>query len=105
MILKKKKLTHYSNQNECVEIIVSGSVQGVYFRKFTKEIASKLEIKGWVKNLENGSVLINACGEKQNLELFIQKCKEGNLWSKVTEVNVRPITISKPFKSYEIVRK
>ncbi|MBX2986137.1 MAG: acylphosphatase [Bacteroidia bacterium] len=103
MLLRKKnpKLTDVTT----VEIHVFGFVQGVYYRKFTKEIAIKLNIKGWVKNLDDGSVLIMASGEQNSIELFIEKCKEGNIWSKVSKVEVTPAQNAKPFTNYVIIRK
>ncbi|MCK9482056.1 MAG: acylphosphatase [Bacteroidia bacterium] len=89
----------------CIELTVTGSVQGVYYRKFTKELAVKLDIKGWVKNQADGSVLIVACGTQRNLDVFIEKCKEGNIWSKVSDVYVKSIQVANSFKSFEIVRK
>ena len=40
----------------CVRCIVSGKVQGVFFRDSTRDQASRLNIKGHAKNLSNGSV-------------------------------------------------
>ena len=47
-----------------VHIFVSGLVQGVFFRYFTKKTADKLNLKGWVKNLDDGRVEILAEGDE-----------------------------------------
>ncbi len=57
-----------------VRLLVTGVVQGVFFRSFTKETADMLGILGSVKNLPNGSVEIVAEGEKQKLLTFIDTC-------------------------------
>ncbi len=54
---------------------VTGRVQGVWFRDNTKKIADSLGIAGWVRNEENGSVLIAAEGEKKNLQKFLSWCE------------------------------
>ena len=47
-----------------VNIIVSGKVQGVYFRAATQKQAQKLGVTGWVRNLASGEVEIHALGTK-----------------------------------------
>jgi len=71
-----------------VNIIIRGKVQGVWFRKFTKDRADKLAICGFVKNLKDGCVFVYACGEESNLNEFINWCHTGPILAKVTEVVV-----------------
>ncbi len=71
-----------------VNISIRGKVQGVWFRKFTKDRADKLNICGFVKNLEDGGVFIYAFGEETNLNSFIDWCHTGPILAKVTEVVV-----------------
>ncbi len=52
----------------CKKIKVSGRVQGVFFRAFTQEVAQTLQIKGWVSNENDGSVVALACGSTEQLE-------------------------------------
>ncbi len=63
--------------NAVVTIIVSGLVQGVGFRFFVHRKASALGVNGWVRNLYNGDVEIEAEGEKLVLEHFIAEVKAG----------------------------
>ena len=49
---------------------VSGKVQGVWFRKYTLDSARDLAIVGMVKNLIDGTVLVNASGKDENLREF-----------------------------------
>ncbi len=58
-------------QKTRVHILVSGLVQGVFFRAHTREKASELFLSGWVKNLPDGRVEILAEGERENLEKLI----------------------------------
>jgi acylphosphatase len=63
--------------NAVVTIVVSGLVQGVGFRFFVHRKASALGVNGWVRNLYNGDVEIEAEGEKLVLEHFIAEVKAG----------------------------
>lgn len=66
--------------------IISGRVQGVLYRSFTRDSACKLGIKGEVKNLPDGTVLIEAEGEEEKLEEFKLKLHKGSAFSKVADV-------------------
>ena len=59
------------------KIIVKGKVQGVFYRSSTQAKAKELNLSGWVKNEEDGSVVIEAEGEEQKLEKLIEWCKQG----------------------------
>ncbi len=67
-------------------IVVWGKVQGVTFRKFVKEQAQKLGIKGSVQNLPNGTVFIEAEAEEEKLNELIILCQKGSPASEVTAV-------------------
>jgi acylphosphatase len=58
-------------------IRIEGKVQGVGFRYHTRKQAEILDIKGIVRNMDDGSVYIEAEGEEQNLLLFLQYCRKG----------------------------
>ena len=66
--------------------IVKGRVQGVGFRYFTRRLAEQLDIKGWVKNLENGAVEVHAEGDENPMEQFFRKIKRGPSLAFVQEV-------------------
>ncbi|SEN45217.1 acylphosphatase [Amphibacillus marinus] len=58
-------------------LVVTGRVQGVGFRYTTQDTANRLGIKGWVKNLANGDVQIEAEGEVKMVYQFIDLIKAG----------------------------
>lgn len=64
-------------ETTAVHIFVEGRVQGVGFRYFVKDSASKLSLTGWVRNLEDSRVEILAEGEKNNLMEFIDQVRIG----------------------------
>jgi undecaprenyl diphosphate synthase len=70
-----------------IKIEVYGRVQGVTFRHFTKEHADKLGLKGFVKNRDDGSVLIIAQGSKKDLEKLLEQVQKGPKWAKVDGVS------------------
>lgn len=61
-----------------VEIIVSGKVQGVFYRHYTCKQADKLGILGYVQNLVNGDVKIVAQGEESQVDQLITWAKSGS---------------------------
>ena len=79
-----------------VSIIVSGKVQGVFYRQSTKELATALDINGQVKNLPDDTVEIIATGEEGQIEKLVKWCRLGPPKAEVESVVVREI----PFRSY-----
>ena len=71
-----------------VHAFVSGKVQGVFFRSFTKSEAASLEILGWVKNLSDGRVEVLAEGNKGALDELLGRIKEGSPGARVEKVDV-----------------
>ncbi len=71
-----------------IQIIISGKVQGVSFREFAKEAANMLNIVGYAKNLNDGTLKIVAEGDEQKIQEFIEKIKTGTLNAKVEKVEI-----------------
>ena len=67
-------------------IIVKGKVQGVFFRKHTKQKAEELSLSGWVKNTNNDDVEIFAQGNKNEIEQLINWCWQGSPKANVENV-------------------
>jgi acylphosphatase len=71
----------------CVQAIVYGYVQGVFFRAFVSELAVELGLTGYVHNLPSGeAVEVNAEGERKQLEKLIGYLKIGPPGAKVEKV-------------------
>jgi acylphosphatase len=60
-----------------LNINVYGTVQGVYFRDSTKAVADQLSITGFIKNMPDGSVYIEAEGDEFSLEQLLEWCNDG----------------------------
>jgi len=76
---------------------IYGKVQNVGFRYQTKKKADLLQITGFVKNMHDGSVYVEAEGEENDLILFIQWCYSGPFWAKVEKVKQQ----STPIQNFE----
>ncbi len=70
----------------CMRYIVSGRVQGVFFRASAQEEAKKLGLTGWARNLQDGRVEVLACGDEEKLSQFHQWLHQGPELAKVDEV-------------------
>jgi len=82
--------------------LVSGKVQGVWYRKFVSENAKKNNFKGFVKNLPDGRVEAVANIENKNrLKEFIEILKDGSPYSIVENVKYEEIDPN-VFKDFEI---
>ncbi len=69
-----------------VSINIYGRVQGVGFRYSTQARAISLNIKGFVKNMSDGSVYIEASGDEEKLQKFIQWCRQGPPLAMVSDI-------------------
>ena len=69
-------------------IFVSGGVQGVCFRMYTRDKALSLDLKGWVRNLLDGRVEIVAEGEGEKIALFLVLIRTGPSSARVTNLQV-----------------
>ncbi|MGB8490450.1 MAG: acylphosphatase [Bacteroidales bacterium] len=76
-----ENLLHYS-------IRVTGMVQGVGFRWTAASEARHLKLKGYVKNMPDGSVYIEAEGDREKLDQFIEWCRTGPRYGYVESVDI-----------------
>ncbi|MEM2978716.1 MAG: acylphosphatase [Candidatus Hadarchaeales archaeon] len=67
---------------------VSGRVQGVFFRYRTSELAERLGVAGWVRNLSDGRVEAVFEGEKEEVEKMLDFCRRGPPGARVDGVEV-----------------
>jgi len=69
-------------------VIISGSVQGVFFREGIKREAEDLDLKGWAKNIENGEVEAILEGPENIVKEVIFYCQKGPKMAKVQSIKV-----------------
>lgn len=87
---------------QTTKLIITGKVQGVFFRDNTRKNAIKIGLNGYVKNLPNGTVEIVAQGEKAQIEELRKWCNHGSPNSKVEKVSAYNINNSQSFKNFII---
>ncbi len=87
-----------------VRLQIFGKVQGVYYRHSARNQANLLALTGWVRNMADGSVMVEADGLPSNLSSFIDWCKQGPPNARVDSVKVDQLTDEiAGHKSFEIL--
>ena len=87
-----------------VHLIISGKVQGVFYRATAKEVAGKMGVTGKVQNKEGGDVEIWASGTDEQLQQFIAWCGKGPSGARVEEVKTVWVA-DQEFDAFNIIRK
>ena len=74
-----------------VRLTAFGQVQGVFFRASTRDEARRLGLTGWVRNLEDGSVQVEAQGPAEEVDALEEFCRNGPGHATVTELRVEEL--------------
>jgi len=85
-------------------ILITGLVQGVFFRREVTDLARRLGISGWVRNLSNGKVEALAEGDKGRLVELIRFCHIGPPGALVRRVDVEWSDYSGEFRGFRIAK-
>ena len=91
-----------SDNNKRAEIVVNGLVQGVGFRYFVIRNAQQLGLKGYVKNLYDGSVFTVVEGEKGLIEELFKKIKIGPRSAHVSNFKIEWGEYKNEFSTFEV---
>ncbi len=83
-------------------LIISGRVQGVWYRASTKQEAQRLNLTGWVRNMPDGRVEAIAQGPKETIEALISWCYDGPEFARVESVDVTWVEPEEGFDSFEV---
>jgi acylphosphatase len=86
-----------------MRVVISGRVQGVFFRARTQDMARSLSLTGWVKNRPDGDVEAVFEGQEDDLTLMLAWCRKGPTSARVTRVEAYEEPLSEPFESFEIL--
>lgn len=84
------------------EATITGRVQGVGFRHFTRTSARELDLKGWVRNEPDGSVTVIAEGPKRQLEKLEEKVSEGPRTARVDGIEVDWTEARDEFDTFQV---
>ena len=84
-------------------VLVSGIVQGVFFRSETRRMARQCNVTGWIRNLPNGRVEAVFEGEKKNVEKMVEFCKKGPSSARITSTQTSLENYTDEFSDFSIV--
>ena len=73
-----------------VRVYITGSVQGVFFRAFVKENAERHNVKGFVRNLEDGRVEAFFEGNPDDVNKMVELCKKGPKHAQIRNIEIKP---------------
>lgn len=83
-------------------IVITGKVQGVFFRMETKQAAARYGVFGWVRNKSDGSVEAVFEGDKEKVNSLIKWCQAGPPFATVQNVSITWEDYRGEFKEFEI---
>ncbi len=78
---------------QCIQCLISGRVQGVFFRASARAEAKRLDISGHAINLPDGRVEVLACGETVALEAMKRWLENGPSGARVEHVECKPVSV------------
>lgn len=85
-------------------IRITGLVQGVFLRAHTKAEADERGLTGFVSNEADGTVLVEAQGEKDLLDGFVEWCRTGPPRARVDSVTIEDLPVSPDLNEFDIQR-
>jgi len=85
-----------------VRAYIDGTVQGVFFRSFIKQNAERLNVKGFVRNLEDGRIEVFIEGQTSDVNEMIEICKKGPKHSQIRNTEIKDERFQ-DFKSFKIL--
>lgn len=88
LTLRRKVFCYNHNMRARAHLFISGIVQGVFYRAFTREIANSLGLSGWVRNLTDGRVEALFEGDRADIERAIEQCRIGPPGARVDGIDV-----------------
>jgi acylphosphatase len=85
-----------------IRIVVAGHVQGVGFRYATVDAATRIGVRGWVRNTRDGKVEIVAEGSRDQTGQLVDWCHRGPALARVTSVDWSEVTAEEDLASFEV---
>ncbi len=85
-----------------VHVYIGGTVQGVFFRYHTQEMAKRVGVSGWVRNLRDGRVEAVFEGERKDVDRMVEFCRKGPPSANVKHVEVKPEGYKGEFSGFEV---
>lgn len=86
-----------------VHLYISGIVQGISYRSYTRVKASQMNVTGWVRNLPDGRVEAVFEGETENVKAMVDWCRTGPPAARVKQVEVNDEPHTGQYRFFEIL--
>lgn len=74
-------------------LLITGRVQGVFYRGWAVETARTLGVVGWVRNLRTGEVELVATGSADAVEALIERCRQGPSAARVDDIAIEELPV------------
>ena len=87
---------------KAAQVFYEGHVQGVGFRYSVKQIAKGFDVIGWVRNLPDGRVELQASGEPAELSAFLEAIAQSGLRAHIKSRTEAPLTAAPAARGFEI---
>lgn len=84
-------------------VVMSGRVQGVFFRAHTRDIARESNVNGWVKNRDDGKVEALFEGDEEDVKAVLDWCQDGPPNARVSGVDTKWEDYKGEFKRFDII--
>jgi acylphosphatase len=85
------------------QVVITGKVQGVFFRSTLKNVAQETGVNGWTRNLPDGSVEALLQGDESKVQKVIEWCHIGPRGAHVVSVKASPIDETKSYRSFAVL--
>ena len=85
-----------------LRLYITGAVQGIFFRQFVKENAERCNVRGFVRNLEDGRVEVFIEGNNEDVDKMVDLCQKGPKHSKIDKVDIQEEKFQ-DFKEFKVL--
>lgn len=86
----------------CLKILVSGRVQGVFFRDLARAEALRIGLTGYARNRADGRVEIIACGEEEVVYELVRFLRRGSIMARVDKIVTSELPSTEKYKDFDI---
>jgi acylphosphatase len=86
-----------------IQLVVSGKVQGVFFRSSLKSVADELSVTGWTRNLVDGTVEALLQGNENQVRKVIDWCQVGPRNARVNSVKETPVDEPRIYRNFVVL--
>jgi len=93
----------YCMKQQRIRILVSGRVQGVFFRQALKVVAKKNNVSGWVRNLKDRRVEAVLEGDSKSINSVIEWTRIGSANSRVDDIEVSNEEFKNEFSTFDVL--